>query len=148
MGARIMKLYWILLAFGASITAQKSSLLVNSGTTLSAQTQAVSGTAVVEGIVRQQLPNRTAADNVLVKLFPDPDPLGNPNLIRSARTDQYGHFEIHNVVPGRYRAIAIMGSGPEDLKAEAAIAKAAGQKFEVADKQAKGLSLDLYYASH
>ena len=147
-GAWIMKLYWILLVFVASITAQKSSLLVHAGTTVAAQTQAASGTATVEGIVRETAPTRTAANDVLVKLFPDPDPLKNPDLIRSARTDQHGHFEIDNVVPGTYRAIAIMGNGPEDLQTEAAIAKAAGTRFTVAEKQSKGLSLDLYFAHH
>lgn len=155
-GGWIMKLYLIVLAFAASITAQEPSLprvndlsagaaSVTSGAS-ALQEQSSQGTAKVEGVVRGQFERRDFVPNALVKLFPEPIDLAHPALIRSARTDESGNFEIDNVVPGKYRAIAIQGGGPENLQNEATIAVSAGVRVELAENQSKTLTLYLYPA--
>src|SRR5215467_5972012 len=114
-----------LLVFAASITAQKSPLLpVNgvrpqiafAGSSVSmVQEQGNRGKAKVDGIVRDRFQRNEPVPNALVKLFPDPPSAEHPDLIRSARTDQLGNFEIDDVAPGKYRIVAFMGGGPEDL---------------------------------
>jgi hypothetical protein len=159
-----MKLYWIVFVFAASITAQKSSLLTGcsgnswyhavtslifqnpsnpSGSSSAAQTK-VAGTAKVDGIVRDQAPPRAPVPNALVKLFPDPPNPQHPELILSTRSDEWGNFVFENVVPGKYRAIAIQGEGPENLKSEATIAAAAGTTVELSEKDSKTLTLYLF----
>ena len=181
----IMKLYWIVLVFAASITPQKSALLVGAlgnpvheavlsfslqnpsnlfgtarealgfhnpsvgiasgaGSTPTAQSESSPGTAKVDGIVRDTVPPRAPVPNALVKLFPDPPSLQHPDLIRSTRTDEVGNFVIENVVPGKYRAIAITGMGPEDLKGEATIAAAAGTRINLSERESKTLTIYLY----
>jgi hypothetical protein len=144
-----MKLYWIVLVFAASITAQESFVGgalrgPAHGSTLTGQTEPGSGTAKIEGIVKDQVPPRGPVPNAVVKLFPDPPNLDRPEMIRTTRTDDWGNFVFENVVPGKYRVIAIMGTGPEDLKAEATIAAAAGTRIELSDKKSKTVTLYLY----
>jgi hypothetical protein len=137
-----MKLHWLLLLVVAGIFQQGSLLFVG------AQTEGESGVVKVQGTVKNILPMREVVPYALVKLFPDPIDLSRPDLIRSARTDGVGYFEIDNVLPGKYRVIAIMGAGPEDLNAEATIATSAGTKIDVSEKKTKTLTLYLYPAYH
>lgn len=141
-----MRLYCIILVFAATITAV--GIASGAASTAVGQTEASPGAAKVDGIVRDQLPSRDPVQNALVKLFPEPLNLEHPDLIRTARTDERGYFVIENVAPGKYRAIAIMGAGPEDLQAEATIAAAAGTRFELSEKESKTLTLYLYPAHH
>ena len=164
-----MKLYWIVLLFAASPTAQKSALFAgaagsparDSAVSLSfqnpshepdassaAQTKANIGAAKVDGIVRDQVPPRAPVPNALVRMFPDPADPSHPELIRSTRSDEWGNFKIENVVPGKYRIVAIRGEGPENLKSEATIAAAAGTPVELSEKESKTLTLYLYAAAH
>lgn len=145
-GRWMMKLCWIILVFATTITA--IGIPSGAGSTAIGQTQASPGVGKVDGIVRDQLSPRAPVQYALVKLFPEPLNLEHPDMIRSARTDEHGHFVIENVAPGRYSAIAIMGTGPEDLHAEATIAGAAGTRFELSEKQSKTLTLYLYLAHH
>jgi hypothetical protein len=135
-----MKLYWILIVLGASLSPQTSWLLVG------AQTKGSTGSARVEGIVKTRVPPRGPAPYALVKLFPDPAYLQRPDLIRSTRTDQFGVFLFENVVPGKYRAIAFLGARPENLQAEATIAAHVGTRVEVSENKSKTLTLYLYAA--
>jgi len=161
-----VKLYWIVLVFAASFIAQKPSLLAGAagnpnavvsfslqnpshetGGGPTAQTKASTGTAKVEGIVRRQLPPNAPFPNALVRMFPDPADPSHPELIRSTRSDEWGNFRIENVVPGKYRIVAITGEGPENLKTEATIAAAAGTSVELSEKESKTLTLYLYAAA-
>ena len=135
-----MKLYWIFLVLVASLSPQTAWLLVG------AQAEGSTGTAKVEGIVKTRVPPRGPVANALVKLFPDPAYLQRPDLVRTARTDDFGIFRIENVVPGKYRAIAFLGASPENLKAEATIAAHSGTRVELSEKESKTLTLYLYAA--
>lgn len=142
----MMRLRSIILVFAATMIA--IGIASGAGSTAIGQTQASPGAAKVDGIVREQLAPRAPVQYALVKLFPEPPNLEHPDLIRSARTDEHGYFVIENVAPGKYRAIAIMGAGQEDLQAEATIADTAGTRFELSEKQSKTLTLYLYLAHH
>lgn len=112
----------------------------------STATAQANGNAKIEGIVRDTVPHRGPVPNALVRMFPDPDYLQRPELIRTTRTDEWGNFVIENVVPGKYRVIALMGGGPEDLHGEATIAAAAGTRVTLSEKESKTLTLYIYLA--
>lgn len=112
----------------------------------STATAQAKGNAKIEGLVRDTMPHREPVPNALVRLFPDPDYLQRPELIRTTRTDEWGNFVIENVVPGKYRVIALMGGGPEDLHGEATIAAAAGTRVTLSEKESKTLTLYIYLA--
>lgn len=139
-----MKLYWLLLVLSATLTPQTSWLVVDAQT--GAQNEVGTGTATVEGTVKSRVPPKGSVQDALVKLFPDPAYLQRPDLIRTARTDVLGTFRIENIVPGKYRVIALTGGTPENLKAEATIAAHNGITVELSDKESKGLTLYLYLA--
>jgi hypothetical protein len=85
--------------------------------------------------------------NALVKLFPDPPNPHRADLFHTAPTDQDGRFFIKNIVPGRYRVLAIMGkSGSESNYDDSLIAGAAGIRVVLVEKQTKHLELELFEA--
>lgn len=137
-----MKLFWIVLVCGLSVFAVATGS--GAGANLIIQTEASSGTAKIEGIVKDQIPPRAPVPNAVVKLFPDPPNAEHPDLVRTTRTDDWGNFAFENVAPGKYRIVAIMSTGAEDLQAEATIAAAAGTRVELSDKKSKTLTLYLY----
>jgi carboxypeptidase family protein len=86
--------------------------------------------------------------NALVKLFPDPPNPHRADLFQTAPTDQDGRFVIKNVVPGRYRVLAIMGKtgGGENNYEDSLMAAGAGTRVVLAEKQTKHLELELFEA--
>src|SRR5215472_17484033 len=126
-----MKLFWIVLVSGLILFAVATGS--SAGANLIIQTEASSGTAKVEGVVKDQLPPRAPVPNAVVKLFPDPPNAEHPELVRTTRTDDWGNFAFENVPPGKYRVVSFMGTGREDLQAEAKIAAAAGTRVELSE---------------
>lgn len=137
----IMKLYRIVLVL-ISVTAVGITSWADN--TAIVQTEASAGTAKIEGIVKDQLPPRAPVPNAVVKLFPDPPSAEHPELIRTTRTDDWGNFAFEHVFPGKYRIVAIMGTGAEDLQAEVTIAAAAGTRVDLSENKSKTLTLYLY----
>ena len=85
--------------------------------------------------------------HAVVKLFPEPANPHRADLFRSAPTDKDGRFVIKNVVPGRYRALAIMRRpGNETSYDDYVTASAAGVKVNLEQGESKSLGLMLFAA--
>lgn len=83
----------------------------------------------------------------VVELFPDPANPYRTDLFRSAVTDREGHFVISNVVPGKYRLLAVQGRGDNEFNLEDYMtAERAGIRVVVGAKQTKGVELELFEA--
>lgn len=106
-----------------------------------------SGVAKVEGVVIEP-EYGDPASHAIVKLFPDPPNPHRTDLFRSAPTDRNGRFVITNVVPGKYRVIALMGgrTGSEASYEDAVTAATAGARVSVGENQSKSVELDLFEA--
>lgn len=90
---------------------------------------------------------RDAVPHAVVKLFPDPATPHRADTFRSAATDGTGHFVIKNVVPGRYRVLAIMGRGSdENSYSDFMTASGAGTRVTLHEKQSRNLELELFEA--
>lgn len=104
------------------------------------------GAGTITGIVLDPV----AGDGVphaIVKLFPDPATPHRADTFRIAATDGTGHFVIKNVVPGRYRVLAIMGRGGDETSySDFLTASAAGIRVIVHERQSRNLELDLFEA--
>jgi len=71
----------------------------------------MSGTTVVEGLVRNA--EQKPAANSRVVLIPSEDRRGHPMFYKEARTDAAGKFTIKGAIPGEYKLYAF---DPADLK--------------------------------
>ncbi len=101
------------------------------------------GAAKLQGLVIDQEFQDPVA-NAVVELFPDPPNPHRADLIRIASTNQDGSFTIKNVVPGRYRALAVLEKG--ESHDDALFAAAAGVRVVLGEKQSKYLELELFEA--
>lgn len=103
------------------------------------------GAAKVRGIVVDQEFQDPVA-NAVVKLFPDPPNPHRADVFRTAPTNEDGSFTIENVVPGKYRVLAVMGKGGSENADDSLIAAASGVRVVLAEKQSKYLELELFEA--
>jgi protocatechuate 3,4-dioxygenase beta subunit len=110
------------------------------------------GACRVEGVVTEA-EFHDVVPGAVVKLLPDPATPRRADLLRTALTNQFGEFTIRNVVPGQYRVLAVMirGSGEgvtvgRDSYADNMIARNAGVRVVLAEKQSKHLELELFEA--
>jgi len=70
----------------------------------------------LEGVVTD---HEKSVAGAKVQARPDPETPYNRMLSKSADTDQNGHFSISNLAPGKYRVVANLKSGAEDVPAVA-----------------------------
>jgi hypothetical protein len=97
------------------------------------------GTAQVEGVV---LSRDDPAPGAVVRLTPEHASAYRQDVSRTATTDQRGHFIIKDVVPGRYRAVAVSGE-PNGEGEEEAAADAAAETIVVSERDSKTVQLKL-----
>jgi len=110
------------------------------------------GACQVEGVVTEP-EFHDVVPGAVVKLLPDPASPLRADLLRTALTNQFGEFTIRNVVPGQYRVLAVMikGSGEgvtvgRDSYADNVIARHAGVRVVLEERQSKHLELELFEA--
>lgn len=109
------------------------------------------GASEVRGVVIDEI-YLDRVPNAVVQLFPDPANPNRADLFRTAATNSDGSFTIENVVPGRYRALAILGrrrseAEVDEITAEdSRIARKAGVSLSVSRNQSKTLELQLFEA--
>jgi hypothetical protein len=102
------------------------------------------GASKVQGIVLDPV-FHDAVPNAVVKLFPDPPNPHRADLYHQTKTDENGQFVISNIVPGGYRALAIIGqdNGESD---DSLFARSAGVRLALREKQTKNVELELFAA--
>lgn len=109
------------------------------------------GASVVRGVVIDQI-YLDRVPNAVVQLFPDPANPNRADLLRTVATNSDGSFTIENVVPGRYRALAIMGRRRSEAEVgeitaeDSRIARRAGVSLSVDRNHSKTLELQLFEA--
>jgi hypothetical protein len=111
------------------------------------------GAGRVEGVVTDP-EFHDFVPGAVVKLIPDPASPRRSDLSRTALTNQFGEFTFRNVVPGRYRVLAVMVKsfgegvriGSEGPYADSVIARHAGVRILLEKRQSKYLELELFEA--
>lgn len=104
------------------------------------------GAGKVQGIVTEPV-YYGRVPHALVEMFPDPPDPHRADLFQAERTDKYGSFTINNVVPGKYRVLAVTGkSGRDTTYDDAQLAATAGIRVSVGENQSKTLELELFEA--
>lgn len=105
-----------------------------------------SGACQVRGIVLDP-EFHDLVPHALVKLFPEPVNPHRADLFRTVETDGSGRFVVKNMVPGKYRILAINGkTGWDNNYDDSRIAAASGTRLKLSEKQTKNLELELFEA--
>lgn len=104
------------------------------------------GAGKVQGVVLNP-EFKDAVPRAVVKMFPDPANPHRADLFRTASTDRDGRFVFRNVVPGKYRVLAIRGrSSSAESYDDYLTAMAAGLHVNLGERQTKDIELDLFEA--
>jgi hypothetical protein len=106
-----------------------------------------SNSATVDGVVVRD--DSSPAPGATVVLVPDRQRLGLSPDMRTASTDQYGHFVINDVAPGSYHAEARQEIEDDDFRNAEFLEqfKLRAQALSIAEREKKTLNLTLHSSS-
>ena len=102
------------LRMGASDVLQKGLQVERDSAVSKLEILISSSAAQVEGAVTQ---DNKAVIGAAIRVRPEPETPYNRERLRSAETDQNGHFSIQTMPPGKYKVIAKLPSGTPDVPA-------------------------------